>query len=131
MEHVAPATSVVPDHEFAVMVKSRGAAPPGVSAPIARSGFPVLVTVIVGAAEFVLRAWLPKLIEVGVNETAFTGVAVAVPLSETVGLPVLSVIVSVAVRLPAAAGLNVTLIEQDAPGTTVAGHELVAVKSVA
>jgi hypothetical protein len=94
---------------------------------------PVLVTVIVCAAVVVPTNWLPKARLVGVTVTAAEGV-LPDPLRGTFWVPVgsLSVITTVALRAPVAAGLNVTLMVHDALIARVldpVGQLLVWVKS--
>ena len=69
-----------------------------------------------------------------VGDTPALGIPTPVPLSalvcvEPVTLPVLSVIVSVALRLPGAIGSNVTEIVQLAPTATLVPQVLVCAKS--
>jgi hypothetical protein len=88
-----------------------------VSAPV-----PELVNVTFWAALVVPISWLPKPRLVGENVTAGVG-ATPVPLSATAcGFPgALSVIVTEAVRAPAAVGAKVAEIVQLAPGASVLG----------
>jgi len=82
-----------------------------------KAALPVLLRVTVCAVLVISTAWLPKARLVG--ERPSTG-AVPVPKRLTVcGLPLaLSVMLTAAVRLPLAEGMNVTLIVQLAPGAT-------------
>jgi hypothetical protein len=86
--------------------------------------FPVLLRVTVWAALVVPRDWLPKARLVAARLTAGP---VPVPVRLTVcGLPVaLSVMLTEAVRLPEAVGVNVTLIVQLPPAATELPHVLV------
>ena len=93
---------------------------------------PVLVTVTNCVALVVPTAWLAKVNEAG--ERLATGpldVEAPVPVRVAVcGLPVaLSVAATVAVRVPEAAGVNVTLIVQLAPAATDVPHVLLSAKS--
>ena len=89
-----------------------------------KAAWPVLLRVTVCAVLVTSTAWLPKARLVG--ERLATA-AVPVPERLTIcGLPLaLSVMLTEAVRLPLAAGLNVTLIVQLAPAATELPHVLV------
>jgi hypothetical protein len=93
---------------------------------------PLLLSVTVCAALVLPTDCVPKL-KLLAERLTVGGVATPVPVSETVcGLPVASsVIVTAATRLPAAVGLNVTLIVQLAPPATLAPHVFVSEKSPA
>ena len=82
-----------------------------------KAALPVLVRVTVCVALVKSMGWLPKPRLVGER---LTTAAVPVPERLTVsGLPLaLSVMLTEAVRLPLAAGVNVTLIVQLAPAAT-------------
>ena len=86
--------------------------------------FPVLFRVTVCAVLVVPTDWLPKVRLVAVRLT--TG-AVPVPVRLTVcGLPLaLSVMLTEAVRVPGAVGVNLTLIVQLPPAATELPHVLV------
>ena len=88
-----------------------------------KAALPVLLRVTVCAVLVTSTAWLPKARLVG--ERLATA-AVPVPERLTIcGLPLaLSVMLTEAVRLPLAAGLNVTLIVQLAPAATELPHVL-------
>ena len=80
--------------------------------------------------------WLLKLRLLGVRLTAGAGALAPLPLSATVcGLPLaLSVMLTLALRVPVAEGVKVTLMVQEAPAATVLGlmgHVLVWLKSPA
>ena len=87
---------------------------------------PVLLRVTVCVVLVVPTGWLPKGRLVGER---LTRAAVGVPLPERLtlcGLPLaLSVMLSEAVRLPLAEGVNVTLIVQLAPAASELPHVLV------
>ena len=93
---------------------------------------PEFVKVIVWAVLVVPRDWFPK---ARLVEERLTTAAALVPVPERVtawGLPLtLSVMDSEAVRLPLAAGLNVTLTEQLALAPSELPQVLVWVKSLA
>ena len=96
---------------------------------------PLLVSVTDFAALVVPVFWLPKLRLVGVSVTPGAEI-VPVPESATLcGLPVaLSTIVTLALRLPVAEGVKVTLIAQLLPAASVLGligHVFVWAKSPA
>ena len=93
-----------------------------------KAAFPVLLRVAACTALVVPRVWLLKIKLVAVRLTVGP---LPVPVRFTVwGLPVaLSVMVTVAVRVPGAVGVKVTLIVQFAPGTTVFAQLLVWPKS--
>jgi hypothetical protein len=96
-----------------VCAKSPGLAPVNATLAMDRATFPVLFSVTVWAALVVLTFWLLKLRVVGVTP-AMGAVPMPVPVRLTVcGLPLaLSAMLTEAVRLPMAVGLNVTLIVQ-------------------
>ena len=93
---------------------------------------PVLLRVTVCVVLVVPTGWLPKGRLVGER---LTRAAAGVPLPERLtvcGLPLaLSVMLSEAVRLPLAEGVNVTLIVQLVPAATLAPQLLVCAKSLA
>jgi len=93
---------------------------------------PLLLSVTVCAALALPTDCVPKLTLLA-DRLTVGGVATPVPDSATVcGLPAaLSVMVTDATRLPAAVGLNVTLIVQLAPPATLAPHVFVCEKSPA
>src|SRR5207245_440551 len=113
--------------------------PPNAKSPLitklllnVRVELPVLVSVENCTALVVPTAWLPNASEAG--ERLATGpldVEAPVPVRVAVcGLPVaLSVTATVAVLVPEAAGVNVTLIAQVAPAATDVPHVLLWVKS--
>src|SRR5215216_5451786 len=90
--------------------------------PIVSAAVPEFVNVTFWAGLVVPTRWLPKARLVGAKVTAGAG-ATPVPVSASVcGVPgALSLIVTLAVRLPAAVGEKVTEIVQLAPGAIVAG----------
>jgi hypothetical protein len=114
--------------QVVVSAKSPGLAPVNAMLLMDKAAFPVLLSVTVWAALVVPRLWLLKARLVGV--TLPTG-ALPVPVKLTVCglLTALSVMLIEAVRLPMAAGLNVTLIVQLPFTATELPHELVTVKS--
>lgn len=93
-----------------------------------RVAFPVLDNVTFCAALVVPTGWLVK---VTLDEDSPTTGAIPVPDNETLcGLPLaLSVMLTLAVRLPVAVGLKMTLMEQFAPAATLAPQVLVCEKS--
>src|SRR3989454_1070836 len=99
--------------------KSPGFEPARAMLVMLREAVPLLVRVTVCTGLVVLRRWSPKARLVGAKVTAGT---IPVPASDTnCGLPgAVSVRVTVAVRAPAAVGVNVRLTRQLAPATTVA-----------
>ena len=94
--------------QLLVCEKSPEFVPVMVTLLIVSVAFPGLVTVIDSAVLLVLTTWFPKLQELG--EKLICGVPVPVPVSETVcgDPPALSLMESVALRLPVAEGVNVT-----------------------
>ena len=88
---------------------------------LVRAALPLLVSVTVRAELVVLIWWFPKLKLVGLRLT--TGADTVVPelLNATeCGLPdALSVIAKLALRLPSAVGVKVTLMVQEAPAASV------------
>ena len=97
-----------------------------------KAAVPVLLKVTVCAVLVTSTDWLPKARLVGERLTR-ADVAVPVPERPTVcGLPLaLSVMLTQAVRLPPAEGVNVTLIVQLAPAATLDPQLLVCAKSLA
>ena len=85
-----------------------------------RAALPLLVSVTVRTSLVVLTCWCPKLKLVGLRLTAGADAVVPEPLKATdCGLPdALSVIVTLALRLPAAVGVKVTLMKQEAPAAS-------------
>jgi hypothetical protein len=118
MVQFAPAASVAP--QVCVWEKSVGWVPVNEYPVIVSGELPVFVRVTVLAALAMFSVWLPKASEVGVRVALGAG-AVPVPVRAAVcGLPAaLSTTDSEAERAPAAAGVNVTLIVQFAPGATL------------
>src|SRR2546427_502589 len=110
---VAPFVQVVP----AAMAKSPGFKPARAMLVMLRVAVPLLVRVTVCAGLVVLRRWSPKARLVGAMVTAG---ATPVTASHSVCgvLGVSSVMVTVAVRAPVAAGVKLMLIVQLAPGAT-------------
>ncbi len=82
---------------------------------------PLLVSVTVCAELVVLIWWFPKLKLVGLRLTIGADVVVPEPLNATdCGLPdALSAIDKLALRLPSAVGVKVTLMKQEAPAASV------------
>ena len=120
---LAPAATVLPQllvwakSPFAVTLVKLSAAPP------------VLVSATACAALVVPTVWLPKLTLDGDKLTAAGVFPTPVRLT-LCGLPLaLSVMLSVPVRVPAAAGVKVTLIAQWAPDATALPQLFVWVKS--
>src|SRR2546426_317426 len=110
---VAPFVQVVP----AAMAKSPGFKPARAMLVMLRVAVPLLVRVTVCTGLVVLRRWSPKARLVGAKVTAG---AMPIPASDTdCGLlAASSVMVTVAVRAPVAAGVKLMLIVQLAPGAT-------------
>jgi hypothetical protein len=125
--HVLFAVSELP--HGVVSAKSPGLGPEKVTLLILRAEFPVLPTVTV---------WATLVVPLGVVlKVRLAGVTVAMgplpmPVTVTVcGLVVaLSVMVKVAVRVPGAVGVNVTLIVQAPPAATELPQEFVPAKSL-
>jgi hypothetical protein len=114
-----------------VWLKSLVFVPVTVMLGMLKLAFPVFVRATAWAALVVATARLAK-----VNAVAerLTEEAVPLPVKPTfcvlpATLPLLSVTTSVALRLPAAAGVKVTLIEQLAPAATELPHVLLSGKS--
>jgi hypothetical protein len=125
MVQLAPAATEVP--QVLVCPKSAALAPENVMLVMERAAFPVLFRVPSWALLVVLRFWLGKLRPGGVKPA--TG-AVPVPVRLTLcvllaTLLSLSVMVTVAARLPVAAGVNVTLIVQVPAAATEVPHVFV------
>src|SRR5437899_2667649 len=116
---LAPATTVLTlVTVFAVaMGKEFGFVPVRAMLVMLRVAVPLLVRVTVCTGLVVLRRWSPKARLVGAMVTAG---AMPIPASDTdCGLPgASSVMVTVAVRAPVAAGVKLMLIVQLAPGAT-------------
>src|SRR5437899_2397171 len=116
---LAPATTVAPFVQVvpAAMAKSPGFKPARAMLVMLRVAVPLLVRVTVCTGLVVLRRWSPKARLVGAKVTAG---AMPIPASDTdCGLPgASSVMVTVAVRAPVAAGVKLMLIVQLAPGAT-------------
>ena len=120
---LAPAASVLGlMGQVLVCAKSPAFVPATVMLVIVRAAVPLFVSVTDLAALVVPTFWAPKLRLVGFSVTAGAE-TVPVPESATLcGLPVaLSLIVTLALRLPVAEGENVTLIAQFAPAASVFG----------
>src|SRR5262249_29531247 len=113
-------------------VESTAKSPVGVMLETVSVPVPELVSVKANGTEVVLKVCWPKSWLAGVR-LAMGVVETPVPDSATVcGEPVaLSVMVSVAVRAPAASGVKVGKIPQEAPEFNVAGQLLVCAKSPA
>ena len=86
-----------------------------------RAALPLLVSVTVRAELVVLAWWFPKLKLVGLRLTTGADAVVPEPLNATdCGLPdALSVIAKLALRVPSAVGVKVTLMKQEAPAASV------------
>src|SRR3989441_1160835 len=116
---LAPATTVAAFVQVvpAAMAKSPGFKPARTMLVMLRVAVPLLVRVTVCTGLVVLRRWSPKARLVGAKVTAGT---IPVPASDTdCGLPgASSVMVTVAVRAPVAAGVNVTVKAQLADAAT-------------
>jgi hypothetical protein len=125
MPQLAPAATEAPH----VLVSAKS--PLAVMLVIVNAALPVLVSVTVCAALVVPMVWLAKVSEVGEKLTAGAGTAAPVPVSVAVcGLPaVLSTMLNVPVRVPAAVGLKVTLIVQLAPAATEVPQVSLSAKS--
>ena len=89
-----------------------------------RDALPLLVSVTVCAELVVLTWWFPKLKLVGFRLTAGADEDVPEPLNATdCGLPdALSAIDKLALRLPSAVGVKVTLMVQEASAASVLGQ---------
>src|SRR5260221_11184998 len=87
-----------------------------------RAALPLLVSVTVRTSLVVLTCWCPKLKLVGLRLTAGADAVVPLPLKATdCGLPdALSVIITLALRLPAAVGGKPPLMKQATPAPTSA-----------
>jgi hypothetical protein len=107
-----------------VWEKSPGFAPVMVILVMVKVALPVLLSVTSCGALLPPRTWLPNTRLVG--DKVAVG-AMPVPVSGTLcGLPAaLSVTLTLAVRVPLAVGVKVTLIEHDAPAATDDPHVLV------
>jgi hypothetical protein len=114
--HEAPTASVEP--QVVVRLKLDAFVPVIVIPEIVIAHVPEFVNVTVRALLVVLTRWRPKDSDVG--DSVATGL-LPVPDNETVcGLPAaLSVMLSVAARVPTAVGVNVTLMVQLDPAATV------------
>jgi hypothetical protein len=119
-----------PTGQVVVWLKSPALVPVSPMLLMVRGAVPLLVSVTLWALLLVLTCRLPKLRLEGLKVTAG---AVPVPERPTVwGLPVaLSVMATLAVRLPVAEGLKVTLMLQLALAARLAGQVLVWLKSLA
>ena len=120
---LAPAASVLGlMGQVLVCAKSPAFVPATVMLVIVRAAVPLFVSVTDLAALVVPTFWAPKLRLVGFSVTAGAE-TVPVPESATLcGLPAaLSLIVTLALRLPVAVGENVTLSVQVAPAASVLG----------
>src|SRR6516225_7983212 len=86
-----------------------------------RAASPLFFSVTVCTPLLVLTCWFPKLKLVGFRLTTGPDAVVPEPLNATgCGLPgALSAIDKLAVRLPSAVGVKVTLMEQEAPAASV------------
>ena len=121
--------SVVP--QVVVSLKSPGFVPVSEIARELSEAVPVFVTVIAWAGELLPRIVLAKVSDEVESVTLGAGAAAALPVRATVcGDPVtLSAMLTDAVRVPAAVGLNVTVMAQLAPTARVAAHVVVSLKS--
>jgi hypothetical protein len=131
MVHCAPAARVLLlPGQVLVCANSVALVPVMAMLLMVRGPVPLLVSVTVCPALVVPVVWLAKLRLEGLKVTAG---AVPVPERPTVwGLPVaLSVMATLAVRLPVAEGLKVTLMLQLALAARLAGQVLVWLKSLA
>ena len=127
---LAPAATELP--QLLVCAKSPGFVPVSARLVTLKAVLPEFVKVTAWAVLVVPTEWLPK---ARLVEERLTTAAALVPVPERVaawGLPLtLSVMDSEAVRLPLAAGLNVTLTEQLALAASELPQVLVWVKSLA
>ncbi len=126
-----PATATVPEQLF-VVAKSVAFVPLITTLAIVSGPLPELLSVNVWALLVLPTFWSVKVSPVGVRDAV--GEPVPVPLSETVcvapvTLPALSVMVSVPLRAPEAAGVKPTVMVQVEPATSVAPQLLVSEKS--
>src|SRR3989441_3038102 len=116
---LAPATTVAPFVQVvpAAMAKSPGFEPARAMLVMVRADVRLLVSGTVCAGLAALKRWSPKARLVGAKVTAG---AMPIPASDTdCGLPgASSVMVTVAVRAPVAAGVKLMLIVQLAPAAT-------------
>lgn len=126
---VPPAASELPQ-VFPDRVKAPGLAPPKVMLAIFKVVLPVLFRVMATGPLLIVWDWLPN-VTLLADRPATPAVPTPVPLRVIdCGLPMaLSLINTLAPRLPAALGVNVTLMLQLPPGTTEPLQVLVAVKS--
>lgn len=134
MVQLDPAASVDdPDGQVLVWAKSAAFVPLRLILVMVSAAVPLLVRVIVWAPLVVPTFWLPKFTLLGLSVTAGAGAVVAVPESATVcGLPgASSLMLMLAVRVPAAVGVKVTLIVQLPEAATVAPQVVVRAKSPA
>ena len=120
--------------QLLVWAKSPALVPVSAMLLMVRSALPLLVNVTAWAVLVVLTCWLPKLRLVGLKLTAGAAMVVPEPLKATVcGLPAaLSVMDTLALRVPVAVGVKVTLMVQEAPAASVLellGQVLVCAKS--
>src|SRR5439155_1738351 len=125
---LAPAATVLPQVPSPAKWKSPLIAKPLLNVSVE---LPLLVTVTNCVALVVPTAWLAKVSEVGERDAVEVDVETPEPVRAAVcGLPVaLSVTVTVAVLVPDAVGLNVTLIVQVPPAATDVPHVLLSAKS--
>ena len=127
---LAPAARELP--QVLVWAKSEASVPPSVTALIVNDALPVFLSVTDWAAA-VVPVSVVKLSELGVSETTGASAATPVPLSAAVwGAPAaLSVIVNVAVKLSADAGVKVTAMVQEESTVSELPQLLVCLKSAA
>ena len=126
-----PAAATVPEQLF-VVAKSVAFVPLITTLAIVSGPLPELLSVNVWALLVLPTFWSVKVSPVGVRDAV--GEPVPVPLSETVcvapvTLPALSVMVSVPLRAPEAAGVKPTVMVQVEPATSVAPQLFVSEKS--
>src|SRR5205807_9768248 len=122
---------LAPGANVAAQVVVRAKSPVAAMLAMLNGAVPVLARVTVCAALAVLICWLPNVRADAVRLTTAAGGAVPVPVSVTpCGLPAsLPVMVIAPARAPAAAGVNVMLMAQVAPGASGAAQVLVCAKS--
>src|SRR5437868_4651428 len=135
MVQLDPAVSVLGlIGQVLVWAKSPGLVPARLMLLMVRSAVPLFLSVTVCAALVVPVFWFPKLRLVGLKLTPGAGALIPLPLRATVwGLPLaLSVMLTLALRVPIAVGVKVTLMVQEAPAARVLellGQVLVWAKS--
>src|SRR5207302_1142574 len=128
---VMPMAQLAPAASDAAQVVVRAKSPVAAIPVIVSAALPVLESVTVRGVPVRLICWLPNATLAAVRLATAAGGAVPVPVSVTpCGLPAsLPVMVIAPARAPAAAGVNVMLMAQVAPGASGAAQVLVCAKS--